>query len=197
MDTVKTFLSAQDYLSQEEIAEFKSEYRNGEVIRMPGGTPNHNQLAGNFYRDFYAQFEDSSYEAYINDVRLWIPSHKLFTYPDVMIIEGERKFLEGRKDTLLNPLFIVEVLSNSTELYDRTEKFQMYRSLESLKEYILISQYRIQVDRYVVNANGDWVFKDFTGEEAVLKLASVPFEIKLSQLYRKVDFEMETRSETE
>jgi Uma2 family endonuclease len=197
MDTVRTFVSPEDYLAQEVTAEFRNEYRNGEVIPMPGGTPNHNQLAGNFYRDFYTQFENGSYEAYINDVRLWIPSYKLFTYPDVMVIEGERKFLAGRKDTLLNPLLIVEVLSDSTELYDRTEKFQMYRSLNTLKEYILVSQYRMRVDHYTLNANGDWIFRDYEGETATLKLASIPFEIKLEQLYRKVNFEAETRPEAE
>ncbi len=197
MDAVKTYASPEEYLEQEVKAEFRSEYRNGEVIPMPGGTPNHNQLAGNFYRDFYAQFEDSSYEAYINDVRLWIPSYKLFTYLDVMVMEGERRFLEGRKDTLLDPLVIIEVLSDSTELYDRTEKFQMYRSLGSLKEYILISQYALRVDHYAIDPNGNWLFRDYEGGDSVLKLASVPFEIKLSDLYRKVNFETEIRSDDE
>jgi Uma2 family endonuclease len=197
MDAVKTKVSPEAYLEREVVAEFRSEYRDGEVIPMPGGTPNHNRLAGNFYRDFNAQFEDGSYEAFINDMRLWIPTHKLFTYPDVMVIHGETKLLEGRKDTLLDPVLVVEVLSDSTELYDRTDKFQMYRTLKSLKEYVLISQYKLRVDHYAIDAQGQWLFRDYEGENAVLKLASIPFEIKLAQLYRKVNFASETRSELE
>jgi Uma2 family endonuclease len=195
MDTVKTRLTPEEYLEQEVIAEFRSEYRNGEIIPMPGGTANHNRLAGNLYSDFNAQFEDQSYEAFINDMRLWIPTYKLFTYPDVMVIQGEPRYLEGRKDTLVDPILIVEVLSDSTELYDRTDKFKMYRSLRTLKEYILISQYQIRVEQYAVDTQGQWLFRDYEGEEAVLKLVSVPFEIKLGQLYRKVNFASETRSE--
>jgi Uma2 family endonuclease len=195
MDVVKTRVSPEDYLEQEVKAEFRSEYRNGEVIPMPGGTPNHNRIAGNFYGNFNKHFEEEPYEAFITDVRLWIPSHKLFTYSDVLVIEGELKLLEGRKDTVLDPRLVVEVLSDSTELYDRTEKFQMYRSLDSLKEYILVSQYKIRVDQYAVDAQGNWLFRDYEGEEAILKLVSIPFEIKLSQLYRKVNLEVETRSE--
>jgi Uma2 family endonuclease len=194
MDTVKTYISPQDYLRQEEVAEFRSEYRNGEVIPMPGGTKNHHRLARNFCTDFNTAFEDGPYETFMTDMRLWIPEHKLFTYPDVIVFHGEPKLLEGRKDTLLDPLVIIEVLSDSTELYDRTEKFQMYRSLESLKEYILISQYALRVDRYSLSTNGNWIFKDYEGADAVLKLDSVPFEIKLSHLYRKITFETKTRS---
>jgi Uma2 family endonuclease len=195
MDTVKTRLTPEEYLELEVTAEFRSEYRNGEIIPMPGGTANHNRLAGNLYSDFNAQFEDQSYEAFINDMRLWIPTYKLFTYPDVMVIQGEPRYLEGRKDTLVDPILIVEVLSDSTELYDRTDKFKMYRSLRTLKEYILISPYQIRVEQYAVDTQGQWLFRDYEGEEAVLKLVSVPFEIKLGQLYRKVNFASETRSE--
>jgi Uma2 family endonuclease len=194
MDAVKTRLTPEEYLEQEVTAEFRSEYRNGEVIPMPGGTFNHNRLAGNFYSNFNAQFENPGFEtqpheAFINDIRLWIPSYRLFTYPDVFIIQGEPELLEGRQDTMLNPKVIVEVLSDSTELYDRTDKFKMYRSLRSLKEYILVSQYKIRVEHYAIDQQGEWVFRDYEGLEAVLKLVSVPFEIKLSQLYRKVAFE--------
>jgi Uma2 family endonuclease len=112
-------------------------------------------------------------------------------------LSREPKLLEGRTDTLLDPLVIVEVLSDSTELYDRTDKFQMYRSLSSLKEYILVSQYKIRLDHYAIDASGQWLFRDYEGEEAILKLVSVPFEIKLEQLYRKVDFAAATRSAEE
>jgi Uma2 family endonuclease len=194
MDAVKTRLTIEEYLERETTAEFRSEYRNGEVFPRPGGTPNHNRLAGNFYRDFNDHFESSGlesqpHEAFITDMRLWIPSYHLFTYPDILIIQGEPELLEGRRDTMLNPKVIVEVLSDSTELYDRTDKFQMYRSLPSLKEYILISQYKIRVEQYAIDKQGAWVFRDYEGSETILKLVSVPFEIKLSQLYRKVIFE--------
>jgi Uma2 family endonuclease len=195
MDATKTRVSPEEYLEREVKAEFRSEYRNGEVIPMPGGTKNHHRLGRNFCTDFNITFEDGPYEGFMTDMRLWIPTYKVFTYPDVLIFEGEPKLLEGRKDTLLDPIVIVEVLSDSTELYDRTEKFQMYRSLGSLKEYILVSQYKIRVDQYAVDGQGNWLFRDYEGEEAILKLVSIPFEIKLSQLYRKVNLEAQTRSE--
>jgi Uma2 family endonuclease len=189
MDAVKTGLTPEEYLEQEVKAEFRSEYRDGEVLPMPGGTKNHHRLGRNFCNDFNNTFEDGPYEAFMTDMRLWIPTYKLFTYPDVLIFQGEPPLLEGRKDTLLDPLVIVEVLSDSTELYDRIDKFKMYRSLASLQEYILISQYRMRVEQYALNNQGNWVFRDYEGTESVLKLVSVPFEIKLSQLYRKVIFE--------
>jgi Uma2 family endonuclease len=199
MESVKTRLTPEEYLEQEVTAEFRSEYRNGEVFPMPGGTPNHNRFGRNFCNDFNTYFENPTFsgtphEAFITDVRLWVPSYNLFTYPDVLVIEGEPQLLEGRRDTLLNSKLIVEVLSDSTELYDRIDKFKMYRSLPSLREYILISQYQIRVEQYALDHQGNWVFRDYEGPEAVLKLASVPFEIKLSQLYRKVVFDTnETR----
>jgi Uma2 family endonuclease len=197
MDAVKTKVTSKEYLEQEAKAEFRSEYRDGEVIPVPGGTPNHNRLGRNFCSDFNSAFENGPYEAFMADMRLWIPTYKLFTYPDVLIFQGEPLLLEGRKDTLLNPLLIVEVLSDSTELYDRTDKFTMYRTVSSFKEYILISQYKIRVEQYALDAEGDWLFRDYEGAEAILKLVSVPFEIKLNQLYRKVNFETETRSKAE
>jgi Uma2 family endonuclease len=193
-------LTLEEYFKQETTAEFRSEYHNGSVLPLPANTLNHNRLAGGFCSNFNTHFENPNYsgapyEAFFADARLWIPAYNLFTYPDVLIFQGEPALLEGRKDTLLDPLVIVEVLSDSTELYDRIDKFKMYRSLPSLQEYILISQYQIRVEQYALDSQGNWVFRDYEGPEAVLKLASVPFQIKLSHLYRKVVLDSsETRS---
>ncbi len=195
MDSAKTHYTVDEYLRHEEVSEIRHEYHNGYIKLRGGSSLNHNRIAGKFCSDFNIRFENQSYEAFITEVKLWIPFYHSFTYPDVMIIQGEPKFLEGRKDTLLDPVLIVEVLSDSTELYDRTDKFKMYRTLASLKEYILISQYQTRVEQFAIDAQGEWVFRDYEGEENVLKLVSVPFEIKLSQLYRKVNFASETRSE--
>jgi Uma2 family endonuclease len=195
MSTGGLKLTPEEYFQQEATAQFRSEYHNGTVLALSANTLNHNRLAGGFGNAFNTHFEDSPYEAFVTDMRLWVSTYNLFTYPDVSVFQGEPLLLKGPKDTLLNPILIVEVLSDSTELYDRIDKFKMYRSLPSLQEYILISQYQIRVEQYALDSQGNWVFRDYEGLEALLKLASVPFEIKLSQLYRKVVFDSnETRS---
>ena len=125
----------------------------------------------------------------MSDMRLWLPVYSRFTYPDVMVVDGEPDFALERKDTIINPCVIIEVLSESTEGYDRGEKFKMYRSLEQVKEYILISQTAIGVEHFVKNSEGKWLLKgDYVGVGQMLELTSVKFKIPLSELYDKVAF---------
>jgi Uma2 family endonuclease len=180
----KPRLSFEDFLEQEAKAEFRSEYHDGESIPMAGGSRNHNRLARNFLTLFTLAFQGKSVEAFINDVVLWLPFYRKSTYPDLMIVEGEVESSEGRPDTVDNPIVIVEVLSPSTEAYDRGEKFQLYRSLPSFREYILISQNTLHVDQFVKTEDGHWLLLDSGGEDAVLKLKTVPFEISLKDLLR-------------
>jgi Uma2 family endonuclease len=182
----KTRLSFEDFLEQEAKAEFRSEYHDGESRPMAGGTFNHNQLAGNFYTFANLEFRGKPYRAFINDVIVWLTLHRKSTYPDVMIVVGEVETLPERPNVILNPVVIAEVLSNSTEAYDRGEKFKLYRSLPSFREYLLISQSAFHVDQFVKNEEGHWFLNDVDGEDALLKLTSVPFEISLKDLYDKV-----------
>lgn len=187
----RQYYTPEEYLELETAAEYRSEYIDSQIIPMAGGLPNHNQIAGNFYAGLNYAFREKSYYVYMGDLRLWIPNYQLYTYPDVMIIEGDLEYASGRKDTVVNPLVIVEVLSNSTERYDRGEKFRRYRSIPTLKEYVLINQKEMQVEQFVQNDRGQWLFAEYEGETAVLRLNSVEFSIPLVQLYNKVDFEIE------
>lgn len=182
----KRSYTAEEYLELECAAEFRSEYHDGEIVPMPGGSPNHNRIAGNFYAELNFAFKNKPFDVFINDLRLWIPSYRLFTYPDVMIVAEPLELLEGRRDTVTNPLVIAEVLSDSTEKYDRGDKFKMYRSVPSLREYLLLSQNRVQLEHFVKNEQGPWTLEDYEGEETVLKLATVPCEVTLKDLYDKV-----------
>jgi Uma2 family endonuclease len=181
----------EEYLELEVNAEERHEYINGEIVLMPGGMPNHNRITGNLYAALNFALKRQLYDVFITDQRLWIPRKRLYTYPDVMIIQGELQLQEGRKDTLTNPMMIAEVLSNSTEAYDRSGKFAAYRTIPSFQEYVLIDQYDRHVEQYYKTEPRKWIFSEYDGEEAILSLNSVLFEISLADLYDKVDFEAE------
>ncbi len=191
LQTEKKYYTPEEYLTLEEKATDKHEYRDGEIVVMPGGTTNHNQIAGNFYKRFPLNIQKQDYYVYMNDVRLWIPQYRLYTYPDVMVIKG-KPIYEGKGITnVTNPLIIVEVLSRSTRDYDRTDKFEFYRSIPEFQEYILIDQYRFYATQYFKQGDGKWIFSYYKGEESLLKLASDEFEISLKDLYARVDFELD------
>lgn len=184
-----TYLSIEDYLKQEEAAEFKSEYYDGGVFPMAGASINHNQIVGNLYASFNIDFRGKPYRVFMSDMRLWLPIYKRFTYPDVMVVAGNPNFALDRQDTITNPDIIIEVLSESTEGYDRGEKFKMYRSLESVKEYILVSQSAIQIEHFIKNPQGQWLLhSDYGAVSKVLDLVSVNLKIPLSEVYDKVAF---------
>ena len=188
MNLAKTRYTAEEYLRLEQAAELRSEFHDGDIIPMPGGSPNHNRIAGNLYAALLSMLLGKPFDAFINDLRLWLPAYRLFTYPDVMVVEEPLAFLENRRDTVTNPVMIAEVLSDSTESYDRGDKFKMYRSVPSLQEYLLISQHGMQVEQFVKNDEGQWLLSDFEGE-ATLQLSTVSLELPLKDLYARVTFE--------
>lgn len=188
LQTDKQYYTPEEYLTLEEKATEKHEYRDGEIALMPGGTTNHNQIAGNFYRQFPLKIQNQDYYVYINDVRLWIAQYRIFTYPDVMVIKGKPMYEGKGTSNVTNPLIIVEVLSQSTRDYDRTDKFQYYRSIPEFREYILIDQYRFYVSQYFKQEDGKWIFNDYQGEDSVLKLACDEFEISFQDLYEIKSF---------
>ncbi|HLO87243.1 MAG TPA: Uma2 family endonuclease [Nostocaceae cyanobacterium] len=190
IQTDKHYYTPEEYLELEAKAEYKSEYRDGEIIPMPGVTTNHNTIAINFCKSFLVVFADQPYHIYLSDVKLWIPRYRLYTYPDVMIIQGKPIYEGKGKTNITNPLVIVEVLSNSTENYDRTNKFKFYRSIPDFQEYILIDQYSFLVEQFIKQADNRWIFQEYEGENAVLKLHSIDVEIPLQEIYRRVDFEV-------
>jgi Uma2 family endonuclease len=190
LQTEKRYYSPEEYLELEEQSEFRNEYIYGEIRLMPGGTTNHNKIAGNFYKRFPDVIEDQNYDTYINDVKLWIEKYGIYTYPDVIVIKGEPEYYGSGKTIITNPLVIVEVLSNSTKNYDKGEKFKYYRSIPSFQEYILIDQYSFAVEQYVKQREGQWIFQEYEGENSILKLDSVNFEIAFKDIYARVNFEL-------
>ncbi|WP_414529834.1 Uma2 family endonuclease [Nodularia chucula] len=188
LETQKRYYTPEEYLEIEEEAEFRSEYRDGEIIPMTGGTTNHNKIAGNFYAYLKFALRGKNYDVYISDVRLWIPRYRQYTYPDVMVIEGQPVYTGTNTTTVMNPLLIAEVLSKSTKNYDQGDKFLYYRSIPEFKEYVLIDQYQYHVMQYVKTAEGQWLFNELEGESAILSLQTVDVNIQLSDLYEKVNF---------
>ena len=165
----KKYLTALEYLNLEESAEYKSEYYKGEIFAMAGSSFNHNQIAGNIYSELHQQQEAHSCRITIGDLKLWIEEIDLFTYPDLMIICDKPKFYPGRADIILNPLIIIEVLSKSTEAYDRGKKFQFYRSIPAFQEYILIDQYSVHIDQFYIDSRGKWLLTDYNDIKDILK----------------------------
>jgi Uma2 family endonuclease len=188
------YYTPEEYLALEETADYRSEYFQGEVFAMSGGSANHNRIAGNVYMTLRESLEGKPCEAFITDMRLLVKKNGLYTYPDVMVICGQLEFVKGRTDTVTNPVLIVEVLSESTQAYDRGAKFELYRALDTLQDYVLIDQARVYVEYFHKLADGRWVLTELSQLEAVLALESVDVDLPLSQVYRRVEWEGEEGS---
>jgi Uma2 family endonuclease len=183
----KTYTPA-EYLELEEKAEFRSEYRDGEIVPMAGGTTNHNRISLNIATNLTFSLKGQNYEVYMSDVRLWIPPNRQYTYPDVMLIQGEPTYLENATSTVTNPRLIVEVLSKSTGNYDRSEKFDYYRSIPELQEYILIDQSCYHVMQYVKTSATQWLLTDYNQAEGIVQLGSIDLALSLNDIYDRVNF---------
>lgn len=188
------FYTPDEYRELEETAEFRNEYRDGEIVQMTGGTINHSRIIRNLSRVLGNLLEGQPYELFHNDLRLWIPRYRRGTYPDVMVIEGEPVFTEGRSDEILNPMLIVEVLSKSTKDFDREDKFRFYRSIPEFREYVLVNQSEFLVAQYIKTESNEWLFREYEGESAIVSFASLGVQMSMSEIYAKVVFET---SETE
>ncbi|MBW4664935.1 MAG: Uma2 family endonuclease [Chroococcus sp. CMT-3BRIN-NPC107] len=179
-----------EYLELEEKAEYKSEYINGQIFPMAGGSTNHNTIALNLSSELNFAFKQQDYKVFIGDVRLWIPDKQIYTYPDVMVIEGNPTYYNNRTDTITNPLIIAEVLSKSTQGYDRQAKFADYRTIPSFQEYLLIDQTRIYAEHFAKTGEKRWELQVYNAEDEVISLSSVSWQISLKDLYNKVNFKL-------
>jgi Uma2 family endonuclease len=182
------FYTPEEYLALEEKADYKSEYYNGEIFAMAGGSYNHNVIAGNLYAALNQFVESKPCTAFTSDMRLFVEEAELYTYPDVMVVCGRPQFAQNRIDTLTNPIVIVEVLSRSTRGYDRGQKFEFYRTIETFEDYVLIDQDRVHIEYFHKLADGRWILAVFNTLEATLTIESIDFEIPLSRIYHKVDW---------
>ena len=184
--TEPRFYSPEEYLALEKTADYKSEYVDGQIFPMAGGSTNHNQIALNFSTELNFAFKKLDYRVFMGDVRLWIPEKHIYTYPDVMVVAGEPEYFRDRTDTITNPKIIVEVLSTSTQEYDRGRKFQAYRTLPTFEEYLLIDQTKIHVEQFSKTANKRWLFCEYDSEDDAIALTSVQLQISLVDVYNKV-----------
>jgi len=182
----KVFLTPEEYLEIERQAEIRSEYYQGEMFAMAGGSEAHNILVDNLVVAFRLKLRGGSCRSYSRDMRVQVSATGFYTYPDLVVVCGERKFLDEKRDTLLNPNLIVEVLSPTTEAYDRGRKFSHYRALESLQEYVLVSQDRIQVECFKRQSAGQWLLTAASSLEDAVCLDSVGCTIPLTDIYEDV-----------
>jgi Uma2 family endonuclease len=182
-------LSFEDWLAIERAAEDqRSEFVAGEVFAMTGATEQHNLIVANVVAGLHAQLKGKPCRVYPSDLKVRIEADDVGTYPDAMVICGERAFHDDRRDVVTNPTLIVEVLSDSSEAYDRGDKFAHYRKLPSLKAYLLLSQNRMQAELFVRQPDDTWQFTALVGAEDRIPLAAVDAELTLGELYDKVEF---------
>jgi Uma2 family endonuclease len=178
----------QEYLELERKAQHKSEYFKGEIFAMSGASRQHNVISINFLVFLGQKLRGKSCRPYGSDMRIHIPINSLYTYPDISVVCGKEEFLDNEFDTLLNPVFICEVLSTSTADYDTGGKFTLYRSIESLKEYWVISSLEYRLQKFVRQPNNDWLMSEtLNGNETVL-LETLSVEVSLREIYLDVEF---------
>ena len=187
----KPIYNADQYLALEEDAEYRSQFYFGEIFALAGAGRRHNVAAGNVYALIHAQLRGRSCEIYQNDMRVRVHP-EFYTYPDIVIVCGEPQIEKKNGENLLNPTVLIEVLSPSTEKFDRGDKFRFYRLMPSLREYVLVSQDRVNVEHYFRQEDNSWLYTALNGEVDVLELPSVSCSVSLKDIYEKVDLTEET-----
>jgi Uma2 family endonuclease len=185
-----TYYTSEQYLALERAAEYKSELVNGQIYAMSGASREHNLIAINLASQINVQLKGKPCETYGSDMRVKVSPTGMYTYPDVTVACNGPRFEDDHIDTLLNPTVIVEVLSPSTEAYDRGEKFAHYRRLDSLSDYVLVSQDKARVEHYVRHPDdrSRWVLTEISGLDGVLRLISIGCEVGLRDVYDRVNF---------
>lgn len=183
---VKTYITPEDYLAFERAAEYKNEYVNGEVFAMTGASRKHNLIATNLISSLSAQLRGKPCEVYPGEMRVKAPVARSYVYPDVVVVCGDPQFEDGYFDTLLNPTLVVEVLSKSTESYNRLAKSAYYRTIESLVEYLLVAQEEYRVEQYFKQSEGRWLLSDVRSLESVIDLQSIGCSLALRDLYDRI-----------
>jgi Uma2 family endonuclease len=182
-------MTAGEYLTIEREAETRSEYVDGEMFAMAGASRRHNLIVTNIVRELSAQLRDRSCDVYANDMRVKVSPTGLYTYPDVVLACDEIRFEDEHEDTLLNPILLIEVLSPSTQGYDRFQKFSHYRRLPSLREYLLIAQDQHRVEHYRRQSENQWLLSEAGEPDEMVTLDSIGCRLAIKDIYEKVDIE--------
>jgi Uma2 family endonuclease len=188
-------LTPEEYLALERTAEYKSEYLAGEIFAMAGASERHISIVANTMYLLVGQLKGRPCKAYSNDMRLKVSPTGLYTYPDIIVVCGAPMFADEQKDTLLNPTVLIEVLSESTEAYDRGKKFDHYRTLASVSDYLLISQDQRKIEHFVRQLDHRWLFSAHADLDDVVEIASIACTLPLRDVYDKVELFAEEQAE--
>ncbi len=183
----KTYITPDQYLEMERKAEFKSEYYGGEIFAMSGGSSPHSLIGVNIAALLWISLRGKVCTTFNSDMRVQVEGTSLFTYPDVTVVCGSVQFMDVHRDNVVNPRVIFEVLSPTTEAYDRGEKFALYRNITSLTDYLLVSQEMMRVEHYTRQMDNQWTLVEFNGPEAVVKLTNLNCELLLADVYERVE----------
>ena len=191
-ERIEKIYTLEQYLAKEAKSERKHEFHNGKIITMPGGTDLHSYLSGRIITLLNVALEEKEdlFFVHTSDLKIWVPAYNSVFYPDAFVIVKKSEYHNGRKDIITNPILIVEVLSPSTELFDRTDKFQAYKSIPSFCEYVLVAQDSAAVQRYFRTAPDTWELKDIEGIEKSVELKSIDVTLPLTKIYKNIDFEI-------
>lgn len=190
-------LTPQEYLAMERNSQERRQFLDGETFLMSGASRKHNLVTGDLFAAIHSQLKGRPCEAYSADMRVKVQSTGLYTYPDIVVTCDKPRFEDAHVDTLLNPQAIIEVLSPSTEAWDRGGKFRHYRSLPSLREYVLVSQDQMSVERFVLNDAGEWSLSELQKPEDVLVLPSIGCSVSLADIYARIEFDPPAPTESE
>ena len=185
----KTLFTPEEYLALERQAEYKSEYLDGEIFAMAGASLTHIAIEANVIRELGNQLLEKPCQVFTSNMKVDLSEHRVYAYPDALVVCGEPVFNDKYKDNLVNPLVIVEVLSDSTEGYDRGEKFLRYRKLKAFKEYLLISQHAPHVEHYFKQERNKWILSEYDDLQDSMNLPSLKITLGLSSIYAKIKFE--------
>ena len=180
----------EEYLEMEEKSLEKHEFYKGEIFAMAGASIPHNQIVRNALISIGNYLNEKKCQIFPSDLRIHSLGNSLYIYPDLSIICGEIETLSKNKSVVTNPTVLIEVLSKSTEDYDRGGKFKLYRDIPSLKEYILISSFQTQVEKYERQTDGKWLFQEYKSENDLLIINSINLEILIKDFYRNVNFDL-------
>lgn len=173
----------EEYLEMEELATEKHEYYQGEIFAMSGAKHQHNIVKKNVYSSLLSKLKGKPCQPWDSDSRVHIQKNTLFTYPDISVVCGDPEFLNNDEWNLLNPTVIIEVLSPSTKNYDRGDKFNLYRDIPSLKEYILVEPEKISIEAFYINQNGQWELKEYKNLTDILEIKAIQFSMPLTDVY--------------
>jgi len=180
------YITPEEYLALERKAEYKSEYVDGVMYAMAGGSPEHNLIASNVLAEIHFQLKSSPCQVYNSDMKVRVPSLRKFHYPDVTVVCDKPQFGDDERDVLLNPLLLVEVLSENTAAFDRGKKFQYYQEIESFQEYLLVAQDEPVVERFVKQTDGSWIYTKVEGLDKSVELVTIDCRLGLTDIYAKV-----------